>query len=259
MNTIRIEEWNGHKIRFVQNDDGDIEVVVSDVADAMGYKPVNDMLENDEWITQTRSVSDDGCYFALTNKKRVLFVSHFYGDADYILIPNVARDVRFILKSNDHFSKAFKKAIIELLDVHYMHTLFSPICIPDDLRKELELIVGYKRHEQKKMEQKEVKYEVKRDGFVYFLTADNGLTKIGRTKNLDSRIHHFTTKLPYELEETLILKTDDAPLLESEIHGLFADKRIRGEWFDLNDKDIDFIKRKYATLVIKKGDTRYAD
>ncbi len=36
---------------------------------------------------------------------------------------------------------------------------------------------------------------------------------------------------------------EDAPRLEKEIHALFGNKRIKGEWFQLSLDDIDVIKQ----------------
>src|SRR5690606_25797996 len=68
------------------------------------------------------------------------------------------------------------------------------------------------------------------EGYVYFLLADNGLVKIGRTKNLQERLDHFTTKLPYELTLIHSIKTNNSVETEKYYHEKFKDKRTRGEW-----------------------------
>ena len=85
----------------------------------------------------------------------------------------------------------------------------------------------------------------KREGWVYFLKADNGLIKIGRTNNLDKRIYHFTTKLPYKLELIHFIKTDCTVKLENELHNKFDHLRVRGEWFNLNDEIMAEIRGAY--------------
>lgn len=82
-------------------------------------------------------------------------------------------------------------------------------------------------------------------GYIYFLKADNGLIKIGRTKDLDKRLDHFTTKLPYKLELIHSIKTSDYVGLEESFHDKYKANRKRGEWFDLDDSDIEDI-RGYA-------------
>lgn len=78
-------------------------------------------------------------------------------------------------------------------------------------------------------------------GFVYFLKADNGLIKIGKTRNLNKRLDHFTTKLPYKLELIHAIETDDYTSLEQQFHNLYSKKAER-EWFELNENDISEIK-----------------
>lgn len=88
-------------------------------------------------------------------------------------------------------------------------------------------------------EKKKHKYS---KGFVYFIKADNGLIKIGKTKDLNKRLDHFTAKLPYRLDLIHSIKTDDTQELEEYFHNKFSKKRKRGEWFELDDKDIREVK-----------------
>lgn len=79
-------------------------------------------------------------------------------------------------------------------------------------------------------------------GFIYFLRADNGLYKIGKTKVLDRRIKQLGIKLPYKLELIHAVGTDEMHYIEKDYHRRYAQKRIRGEWFALTDEDIVQIK-----------------
>lgn len=86
----------------------------------------------------------------------------------------------------------------------------------------------------------------KREGYIYFLKADNGLTKIGKAINLDKRLDHFTAKLPYQLVLAHSIKSNDYTGLELELHKKFEHLRKRGEWFDLTDMHIKKIKKEYG-------------
>lgn len=75
-----------------------------------------------------------------------------------------------------------------------------------------------------------------------YLIKDNrtGATKIGKSNN------------PYKREKTLQSDVLSLELLyicddniESLLHKKYKDKRIRGEWFNLTDKDIEYIVNKY--------------
>lgn len=80
-----------------------------------------------------------------------------------------------------------------------------------------------------------------RSGHVYIIKADNGLYKVGRTKDLSGRIEHFTVKLPYDFEVVHHYFSEDYVAEEKRLHKLFDSKRVRGEWFKLKKKDLDFI------------------
>lgn len=80
-------------------------------------------------------------------------------------------------------------------------------------------------------------------GWVYLIRADNGVYKIGRTHNPDRRMGDFSTQLPYKLEIVHLVETDDMIAMESGLHELFKAKRLNGEWFQLESKDVEFIKQ----------------
>ena len=72
--------------------------------------------------------------------------------------------------------------------------------------------------------------------YLYLFRHQNGLTKIGYSKDPhrrektiqaeDPRIHMLATRPG----------TSDQ---ERRLHKIFAEKRVRGEWFDLNENDVD--------------------
>lgn len=78
-------------------------------------------------------------------------------------------------------------------------------------------------------------------GVVYFIRDDKGRIKIGKAKNIKERMGEYT-KLPFEPEIIHLIESDDYHATEIQFHELFAEKRLRGEWFDLTDKDIEMIK-----------------
>lgn len=79
-------------------------------------------------------------------------------------------------------------------------------------------------------------------GFVYLLQSSTGYYKIGRTKDPTDRIKTFNVKLPFEVDFTCLLKTPDMYALEQELHQQYADKRVNGEWFDLDPTDVERIR-----------------
>lgn len=81
----------------------------------------------------------------------------------------------------------------------------------------------------------------KRGGWVYFVQDKQGYTKIGQSKDLVTRIKTLSVVLPYDLVCALAIYSSDYKVQEREFHDLFKEKRVRGEWFTLDDEDIDYL------------------
>lgn len=83
--------------------------------------------------------------------------------------------------------------------------------------------------------------------YVYIARSDNGLTKIGVSRNVQQRIKALSGASGFSL--TL----EDAQLafcphaVERGLHLFFASKRKQGEWFDLGDDEIKEAKRLLET------------
>jgi hypothetical protein len=77
-----------------------------------------------------------------------------------------------------------------------------------------------------------------------YIIKDNGTGyyKIGMSRNVNQRIKSLNTSTPRGIETVLIFDSSDCVLDENNIHNMFSDKRISGEWFELDDKDIEKIK-----------------
>lgn len=77
-------------------------------------------------------------------------------------------------------------------------------------------------------------------GHVYILGSTLGFYKIGFTNNLFKRFTNFGVKLPFEvwLEDSKIYF--DCGYAEKYWHEFFRHKRINGEWFKLEEKDLDY-------------------
>jgi hypothetical protein len=79
-------------------------------------------------------------------------------------------------------------------------------------------------------------------GEVYFLISELGV-KIGCARNTKKRIQQIDGILPFETDLMHIITTSDMFGVEHAFHFYFSDKHIRGEWFDLNEEDIEMIKK----------------
>ncbi|VVP48250.1 hypothetical protein PS838_05212 [Pseudomonas fluorescens] len=80
-----------------------------------------------------------------------------------------------------------------------------------------------------------------KSGVVYLLKSAYGY-KVGRTRNIPNRMRAFGVKLPFIYTIPLCAWFEDCHAAESRYHRRFADKRINGEWFDLDDSDIQLLR-----------------
>jgi hypothetical protein len=79
-------------------------------------------------------------------------------------------------------------------------------------------------------------------GTVYLIKAESGEYKIGYTVDLISRLRTFSTAMPRPLTLVHFIQTNDMAALERSLHVRFAGKRVRGEWFELDEDDVNWIK-----------------
>lgn len=81
-----------------------------------------------------------------------------------------------------------------------------------------------------------------KEGWVYLL-AGNDYYKIGQTNDIKRRIGQISPKLPFEVEVLCVIPTNNAHKLEADLHNLYKEKRTNGEWFELNEADVEYIRR----------------
>ena len=81
-------------------------------------------------------------------------------------------------------------------------------------------------------------------GVVYVLKSAYGF-KVGRTGNIPSRMRAFGVQLPFIYSILMCVWFDDCHAAERRYHDMFANKRINGEWFDLDNSDIEKIRMKH--------------
>ena len=85
------------------------------------------------------------------------------------------------------------------------------------------------------MEQDQERYlfrwsDVKITGWIYFIEfQEKGPVKIGYATNVDKRLNNIQSSCPYELN--VLCATPGGIECEKILHKVFADSRIRGEWF----------------------------
>jgi hypothetical protein len=74
-----------------------------------------------------------------------------------------------------------------------------------------------------------------RPGYVY-LVHGGGHFKIGKTRNLPSRMQYFGLHLPFPVSLFHVIPAYDYTWAEQVLHNMFSLYRVNGEWFDLDDQ-----------------------
>ena len=114
--------------------------------------------------------------------------------------------------------------------------------IIDDCKEQMNTIKKEEEREQKKiLEENRKKLKEQEIGYIYLIKSDHGY-KIGKSKVLSKRMNTFGIQLPFEHECIYSAKVIAYHKIEKYFHKHFASKHLKGEWFNLNENDIGFIK-----------------
>ncbi|GKY87914.1 GIY-YIG nuclease family protein [Sinisalibacter aestuarii] len=74
-------------------------------------------------------------------------------------------------------------------------------------------------------------------GYVYMMKSGK-YYKIGKTNSIDRRQYEIGLQLAEGLEPIHSIETDDPSGIEAYWHNRFKDKRMKGEWFNLDSSDV---------------------
>jgi hypothetical protein len=78
--------------------------------------------------------------------------------------------------------------------------------------------------------------------YIYLIKEENGRIKIGYSNDVESRLNSLKSSSPYDMEILYSARIPTAREVEATLHRLFGNKRKRGEWFDLDDRDVAEIR-----------------
>lgn len=105
-------------------------------------------------------------------------------------------------------------------------------------------IENYNQDRQKQYQSKEYcatsKSKPKQEGYIYLVKGMSDIYKIGKTKNLKHRLAALR-RLPFDIELVHSIKVKDIGKVERFLLEKFADKKHKGEWFKLNQNDVNYI------------------
>lgn len=83
---------------------------------------------------------------------------------------------------------------------------------------------------------------------VYFIQSGSGPVKIGRATSVSMRVIALQSASPYKLSVRAMLPGRET--LKAALHQQFALARVRGEWFDPEQEDLDrFVENAFTRLV----------
>jgi uncharacterized protein (DUF433 family) len=95
---------------------------------------------------------------------------------------------------------------------------------------------------------------------VYLIKTSKRLYKIGKTQNLQQRIAGYHTHLPILFRVVRQYMASNMTELEEALHIVFQHKRVKGEWFELNNDDLticDNIARNYGFEKLREQKKQY--
>lgn len=78
------------------------------------------------------------------------------------------------------------------------------------------------------------------EGYVYLIEA-GGYYKIGLSRNPESRADQIDSVLPFEGELLHTIQTGNMLSAENELHERYAHRKVRNEWFDLEQREVEEI------------------
>ena len=80
------------------------------------------------------------------------------------------------------------------------------------------------------------------DNIIYIAKAENGLYKIGQANDLLKRIRSLNSQSPIQINLIHAANVERVNEKEKEVHYYLASYRVRGEWFNLPDVELDKAK-----------------
>ena len=83
--------------------------------------------------------------------------------------------------------------------------------------------------------------KTRRPGYIYLMKAENGYYKIGRSKDVPARLKQLNREFPIKIEVVHQFWATDYISREKDLHFLFKDQQQEGEWFALDQGDIETI------------------
>lgn len=91
-------------------------------------------------------------------------------------------------------------------------------------------------------------------GYIYLIKSSSGEHKIGRTKNVGQRFAQLQANDEHDLQVVRVIESLRVTDNELQLHDKFYQKRTHGEWFNLDEHDLD-IFHELADIFQMQTDT----
>lgn len=138
------------------------------------------------------------------------------------------------------------------LEIDTVLELSQNYCTPQCYVKDINLKITEKEEKENRDRLNEVLFSDV-NGYVYFMKSKiNNWLKIGVSKNPATRQNRIQTKLPFEIDIVKQIASSNPYKLENNLHILYEDKRMNGEWFDLTDEEIEEICEFNPSKIVDK-------
>lgn len=95
-------------------------------------------------------------------------------------------------------------------------------------------------------------------GYVYVIEW-HGYYKIGKARDVSQRLRDIGCSHPVPPKLYKVIPTNAMGQLESRLHKRLAHKRVSGEWFNLDENDLQYLRSQGPYVLGRKVDRNYDD
>lgn len=227
---MKVEKWNGHKIRFVEKD-GDAKIMLEDFLSII-CELTQGKYRNPIEILAHEEISELSYPFVLT-KNGDLYVKTLWYEIDMLDVINpfpVLANVKLAYKGVE---------VTEPMGIRN-------IKIRESIAKYLKVL----SYERKTVEEDSSSLV---NAGVYIIKGETtGLYKIGCSNDVFRRIVELSNMNADRLSLYCVFETHKYFALESQLHELFSKNRKHGEWFALDKEDLNILKDTVELMSVNE-------
>lgn len=215
-----------------------------------GFKPYEGRKEVDHYVRLTYDMLLDEAYMSLSNEAKVLY-SYMkmwaYNSPEFVFFGTFDCSISVVMRLCRVSNKTAINIMHELEQKNFIVRKNNPKKSKQTSKWAFSSKWGDEQNRQPSENHSEKK-NTSGIGYVYLVKLDKHY-KIGISKQPSIRLKEFTL-LPYPLEEICVVKVNEYRNAEEELHKIFENKRVRGEWFELNEADVSFIRYYLQEIAV---------